>query len=145
MDEISLPDAMFDLVVCHNSTHQLSSMDRLELTIEELLRLTAPGGRIVVADYQRSTKPAFLRSLEERLRNTKPEIVPLLIPTFMAAFSKREFMSVLQLIPGIKSWSVTDAKPPVLTPGLQERVNSDPVRGHLMDYSSISLRADIQK
>lgn len=145
VDNIPLPDAMFDLVVCHNSTHQLSSVRRLRSTIQEFLRLTAPGGRIVIADYQRSTKPEFLRSLEERLRNTRPEIVPLLIPTFMAAFSKGEFMNVLQLILGIRSWSVTDAESPILTPKMQERVAADPVKGHLMDYSPISLRAVVQK
>lgn len=145
VDNIPFPDASFDLVVCHNSTHQLSSIDRLRLTMQEFLRLTAPGGRIVIADYQRSTKPEFLRSLEERLRNTRPEIVPLLIPTFMAAFSKGEFMKVLQSIPVIRSWSVTDAEPPILTPRMQERVEADPVKGHLMDYSPISLRAVVQK
>lgn len=144
-DNIPLPDASFDLVVCHNSTHQLSSVRKLRLTMQEFLRLTAPGGRIVIADYQRSTKPEFLRSLEERLRNTRPEIVPLLIPTFRAAFSKGEFMKVLQLIPDISSWSVTDAEPPILTPRMQERVEADPVKGHLMDYSPISLRAVVQK
>lgn len=145
VDNIPLPDARFDLIVCHNSTHQLASVRRLRLAMREFLRLTVPGGRVVIADYQRSTKPEFLRSLEERLRNTRPEIVPLLIPTFLAAFSKREFMKVLQSIPGIRSWSVTDAEPLILTPRMQERVEADPVKGHLMDYSPISLRAVVQK
>lgn len=145
VDDIPLPDAIFDLVVCHNSAHQLSSIRRLRLTIQEFLRITAPGGRIVIADYQRSTRHEFLRSLEERLRNTRPEIVPLLIPTFMAAFSKGEFMKVLRSIPDIRSWLVTDAEPPLLTPQMEERVETDPVKGHLMDYSPISMRVIIQK
>lgn len=145
VDNILLPDNMFDLVVCHNSTHQLSSIDKLRIALEEFLRITSPGGHIVIADYQRATTPEFLMALEERLQWTKPEIVPFLIPTFTAAFSKNEFTTVLQLIPGIQKWSVTDAQSPVLTSKMQKRVDADPVKGHLMDFSSISLRVIVQK
>lgn len=145
VDNIPLPDKTFDLVVCHNSTHQLSSIDRLHAVMEEFLRITVPGGHIVIADYQRATKPKFLKVLEERLQWTRPEIVPLLIPTFAAAFSKKEFNNVLQSIPGIQKWSVTNAQPPVLTPEMRERVDADPVKGHLMDFSPISLRVIVQK
>lgn len=145
VDNIPIPDNSFDLVVCHNSTHQLSSIDRLRVTIEEFLRLTAPGGHVVIADFQRGNTPEFLTALEERLRWTRPEIVPLLVPTFTAAFSKEEFENVLRSIPCAQNWSVTDAKAPILTPDLQKRVEKDPVKGHLMDYSPISLRVIIQK
>lgn len=145
VDNILLPDNMFDLVVCHNATHQLSSIGRLCIALEEFLRITAPGGHIVIADFQRATTPKFFKALEERLQWTKPEIVPLLIPSFTAAFSKEEFASVLQLIPGIQKWSVTDAQPPVLNQVMQERVEQDFVKGHLMDFSPISLRAIVQK
>lgn len=144
-DNIPLPDNTFDLVVCHNSTHQVASIGRLRLVMREFLRLTVPGGHVVIADYQRSTKPGFLDSLEERLQYTRPEIIPLLIPSFTAAFSQEEFRSVLGSLPGTESWSVTDAKPPLLNPRLRERVNADPVKGHLMDYSPISLRVIVQK
>lgn len=142
---ISDSDNMFDLVVCHNATHQLSSVDRLHVVMKEFLRITAPLGHIIIADYQRATTPEFFKALEERLQWTRPEIVPLLIPSFMAAFSKEEFGNVLSLIPDIKSWSITDAQPPVLNQVMQERVEQDFVKGHLMDYSPISLRAIVQK
>lgn len=144
-DNIPLPDGAFDLVVCHNSTHQVASIGRLRLVMREFLRLTVPGGHVVIADYQRSTNPGFLDSLKERLQYTRPEIIPLLIPSFTAAFSQEEFRSVLGSLPGTKSWSVTDAEPPLLNPRLRERVNADPVKGHLMDYSPISLRVIVQK
>lgn len=144
-DNIPLADSIFDLVVCHNSTHQIASISRLRLVMQEFLRLTAPGGHVVIADYQRSTKQGFLESLEERLQYTRPEIVPLLIPSFMAAFSQNEFRSVLGSLQDTEGWSVTDAEPPLLNPRLHERVKVDPVKGHLMDYSPISLRVIIQK
>ncbi len=145
VDNIPLQDNLFDLVICHNATHQLSNLDRLSIVMNEFLRITAPGGHIVIADYQRATTPEFFKALEERLRFTRPEIVPLLIPSFTAAFSKEEFSDVLRSMSGIKHWSVTDAQPPVLTPQMQERVDKDSVKGHIMDYSPISLRAIIQK
>jgi len=145
VDDIPLPDNMFDLVICHNATHQLSTLDRLGIVMKEFVRVTAPGGHTVIADYQRATTPDFLKALEERLQCTRPEIVPLLIPSFTAAFSKEEFGSVLASIPGIQEWSVTNAEPPILNDQLQKRVEADPVKGHLMDYSPISLRAIIQK
>lgn len=142
---IPLPDDMIDLIVCHNSTHQLSSNDSLPEVMKELLRITRPGGYVFIADYQRATTEEYFTKLDARLDCTKEKIVPLLIPSFRAAFSKEEFSSVLLSIPGIKSWSVTDAQPPVLNREWQERVNKDWVLGHLMDYSLISLRVIVQK
>jgi len=142
---IPLPNNMFDLVISHNATHQLSNLDRLGTVMKEFLRITAPGGHIVIADYQRATNHEFFKALGERLQRTRPEIVPLLIPSFTAAFSKQEFANVLASIPGIQKWSVTDAQPPTLTHQMQELVDKDPVKGHLMDYSPISLRAIVQK
>ena len=144
VDQIPLRD-FFDLVVCHNSTHQLESNEKLKKVMERFVRLTKPGGFIVIADYQRDTAPEFLAALEERLKWTKPKIVPLLIPTFQAAFSKEEFERILGLMQSIKSWSVTDARLPNLTPEMQARIDEDPVRGHVLDYSPISLRVIVQK
>lgn len=145
VDNILLPDNMFDLVICHNSTHQMANIDRLRTAMQEFLRITVPLGHVVIADYQRAITPEFLKALEERLQWTRPEIIPLLIPSFTAAFSKEEFNSVLGSIPGIKKWTVTNAEPPMLTPEMRKRVNEDPVKGHIMDYSSISLRVIVQK
>lgn len=138
------PANSFDLVVCHNSTHQLANIDRLCEAVKGFVRVTKPGGHVFIADYQRDSSPEFLSALEERLKWTKPEIVPLLVPTFLAAFSKAEFETVLQTIPGI-SWQISDAARPILSVAQQLRVDLDPVKGHLMDFSPISQRIIIQK
>lgn len=145
VEEIPISDNTFDLVISHNATHQMASVDRLSLAMREFVRITAPGGHVVIADYQRSTTPNFFRALEERLHFTRPEIVPLLIPSFTAAFSKAEFGSVICSIAGIRKFLVTDAEPPVLDQKMWQRVDADFVKGHLMDFSPISLRAIVQK
>jgi|GEM_PF-850576 ubiquinone/menaquinone biosynthesis C-methylase UbiE len=146
VERIALPDNQFDLVISHNSTHQMSSLERLREAMTEMFRLTKPGGSLLVADYQRNTSPEFLTALEERLRFTKPSIVPLLLPTFTAAFSKKEFSDVLRHLPGVSVWSVTDAEPPRnLSPWSKRRINRDPVKGHVLDFSPISLRAFARK
>lgn len=144
-ESTGLPTNLFDLVVCHNSTHQLSDLEKLTEVTEEFLRITAPGGHIIIADYQRATTPEFLTALEERLQCTRPEIVPLLLPTFLAAFSKEEFGAVLGSIPGIEQSWVFDAESPNLSEEMQRKIEADPVKGHLMDYSPISQRVIIRK
>lgn len=145
VDNILLPDNMFDLIIVHNATHQLSSLSRLSIVMEEFLRITTARGHIVIADYQRATTPEFFQALKDRLKFTKPEIVPLLIPSFTASFSKDEFTRVIKKMSGVMNWSVTNAQTPTLTADMQKRVNSDPVKGHLMDFSPISLLAIVQK
>lgn len=145
VDNIPLQDNLFDLIICHNATHQLSNLDRLGTVMKEFLRITAPLGHIVIADFQRATTPEFIKALEERAQCTKPDIVPLLIPSFTAAFSKEEFSDVLRSMSGMKRWSITDAQPPILDRKWQERIDADFVKGHLMDFSPISLRAIVQK
>lgn len=143
-DAIGIDDNRFDLVICHNSIHQLESMEKLDKVMKEFLRLAKSGGHIIIADYQRASSPEFLDALDERLRWTKPEIVPLLIPTFFAAFSKKEFEEVFSQMSGIKKWAVVDAPSPVLTSEMQERVNLDPVK-HILDFSPMSLRVIVKK
>src|SRR5260221_3866219 len=145
VNKIPLPNGSFDLVVCHNSTHQLSSVERLRDTIKEFLRLVKPGGFVFIADYQRNFSKEFIKALEERLRHTDPDIVPLLVPTFTAAFSKEEFESAISLQSDAQRWSITDAQQPNLTRNMRQRVNLDRNTGHLMDFSPISLRVIIQK
>lgn len=145
VSNIPLPDNHLDLVVSHNPTHQLSDLDRLSTVMREFLRITKSGRYVMIADYQRATTPDFFRALGERLEETRPEIVPLLIPSFTAAFSKEEFSDVLGSTLGIKRWSVTDAQPPVLSRKLRARVDADFVKGHLMDFSPISQRVIVQK
>lgn len=144
-EAIPVADNTFDLVVCHNSTHQLSDIDKLQAVTRELLRITAPGGHVVIADFQRGTTDEYFRAVEQRLIYTKPEIVPLLVPSLRAAFSRGEFAGVIGSIPGIRRWSVVDAQLPTLAPWMQQVVDEDPVKGHIMDFSPISLRAIVQK
>lgn len=145
VENIPVPDNTFDLVICHNATHQMANIDRLGMAMKEFVRITAPLGYVVIADYQRSTAPNFFRELEARLHCTRPEIVPLLIPSFTAAFSKAELGSVICSLPEIRKFLVTDAEPPTLTQKMWERIDADPIKGHLMDFSAISLRAIVQK
>jgi len=146
VDQIICPDDQFDLVVCHNSTHQLSDTEKLKRAMAEFVRITKPGGFILIADYQRNTDPDFIEALNERLKETKPEIVPLLLPTFTAAFSKAEFENVCREILGVESFLVEDAGfPNDLTPAMWEKVEADPVKGHILDFSPISLRVIAQK
>lgn len=146
VDQIPLEGNQFDLVVCHNSTHQLSDLKKLRKTMAEFIRITKPGGHILIADYQRSADPKFIEALNKRLKETKPEIVPLLLPTFTAAFSKEEFEGVCRQIEGISSFLVEDAQfPKDLTSDMWERVEGDLVKGHALDFSPISLRVIAQK
>lgn len=145
VDQMPIPDNSFDLVVCHNSTHQLSDIERLSDTMREFLRVTKPGGFILIADYQRSNGGDFKDALDERLRATRPDIVPLLIPTFTAAFSKDEFASAITSLEGVQNWAITDAQPPHLSRRMRQRVAADPVKGHFMDFSPISQRVVVQK
>lgn len=144
VDDMPVPDNQFDLVVCHNSTHQLADQEKLKKALAEMIRVTAPGGSVLIFDFQRRNDEEFVTALEERLTVTKPEIVPLLIPTFLAAFSKEQFQEVLETIPGI-SWQIKDAQMPQLELHEQEWVNRDPVKGHVLDRSPISLEVIIQK
>lgn len=143
--QIQLPDNSFDLVVCHNSTHQLKSFDRLKGVLQEFIRLTKSGGFVFIADFQRNTEPKFISSLDERLTWTKDKIKPLLKDTFLAAFSKNEFSKALETIPSIQKFSVTDAILPNLPQSIQIRLDLDPVKGHRLDFSPISLRVIAQK
>lgn len=145
VDNIPLQTDSFDLVVCHNSTHQLANENKLRNTIAEWIRITKPRGFIFIADYQRNTSPEFISALEERLTWTNPDIIPLLIPTFIASFSKKEFSRTVESVLGIQEFLVFDASLPELTPRMWERVNQDPFKGHVLDFSPISLRVIAQK
>lgn len=145
VESVPLPDNSFDLVVCHNATHQLSDVWKLGRTMSEFLRLTAPGGHVIVADYQRPTTPELVTAANDRLLFTAEGIVPLLIHSFRAAFSKEEFAAILGLIPEIAAASVSNAQSPVLSEEMSQIVEADPIKGHLMDFSPISQRLTIRK
>ncbi|EKD68155.1 MAG: hypothetical protein ACD_48C00054G0001 [uncultured bacterium] len=144
VDKIAAPDNTFDLVVVHNSTHQLSSEDRLQQALQEFVRVTKPGGWIVIADYQRGTSASFLTALEERLKWTKREIVQLLIDSMRGAFSLEQFRKALESLTNVQEFLVFDASLPTLTPDMLELVQQDPVR-HELDFSPLSLRAIARK
>ncbi len=145
VDEIPVKDDIFDLIVCHNSTHQLSDEEKLKKTLEELLRITKPGGHIVIADFQRDNTPAFKEALTQRLKVTREGVRDLLRDSFFAAFSKDEFENAIRSIPGVKNLDVIDAPTPILTPEQRIRVDQDFIKGHEMDFSPISQRVIIQK
>lgn len=145
VEAIPVADNSFDLVVCHNSIHQLHDEEKLRRSMAELLRVTAAAGHLVIADYQRSMDPGFADALEERLKETREDIVPLLVPTFQAAFSKTEFATALDGNPEVASLTIIDGAMPEVSELLQLRVDADPVKGHVLDFSPISQRVIVRK
>ena len=145
VDTLKVLDNTFDLVVCHNSTHQLENAEKLRKTLAEFMRVTKPNGWIVIADYQRNWTPKFINSLEDRLIWTRSDIIPLLLPTFQAAFTKEEFNDAVEATTGVQKWLVFDASLPTLSPEMLEKIEQDPVKGHVLDFSPISCRVCIQK
>lgn len=142
---IPIPDNSFDLVIVQNSLHQLSNIERLQAAIKEMVRLTALGGFIVIADYHRSNGPDFKQALARRLRATNPAVHQMLLDTFRAAWSIEEFLQVLNKIQGI-SFTINDGSIgfPVTTEK-QILMDADPFQGHVLDRSPITLFIDIER
>jgi ubiquinone/menaquinone biosynthesis C-methylase UbiE len=132
-------------VLCHNSLPQLENIGRLRQAIAEMLRVTKPGGYVVIADYQRSNSLAFKNALSQRLAETRPEIVQLLLDTFLAAWSKEEFESVISSLEAADEFQIEEARLPSITPAMFMRMIEDPVLGHVMDRSPISQLIIIRK
>lgn len=126
---IPFPDNSFDAAVCQNSWHQLFKPQE---AIKEMVRVLRPGGFGFIRDFQRDCNEGALR---ERLKHTKPEIVPLLLDSILASFTQQEFRRMIRgAMPAICIGLVIDAPSPR---GLSERVDQlieiDPVP-HWMDY-----------
>lgn len=55
-EDVPLPDASFDLVVCRMAAHHFSDLPR---ALREMTRLTRPGGHIAVIDMEGNEDPAL--------------------------------------------------------------------------------------
>jgi ubiquinone/menaquinone biosynthesis C-methylase UbiE len=67
-EQLPFADASFDLITCVRALHHIQSPTR---ALDEMVRLTAPGGRIVVEDFLADPDRASARRWEriERLRD----------------------------------------------------------------------------
>ena len=130
-------DGSFDLVVCHNTFHQLYDPPR---ALAEMVRVTKSGGEVHLFDFRRDIS---LELLASRIAYTKPTIWRDLANSICAALTKGEISAMLDQIPGIR-YSVTDAKPPIeLSDRARALIAADPIPHHL-DYR-ISQKVVIRK
>jgi len=69
-EQLPFDDASFDLVTCVNSLHHIARPPR---ALDEMARVLAPGGRIVLEDFIADDDPARARRWEEIERIRDPE------------------------------------------------------------------------
>jgi SAM-dependent methyltransferase len=69
-EQLPFPDASFDLVTCVNSLHHIARPPR---ALDEMARVLAPGGRIVLEDFIADDDPGRARRWEEIERIRDPE------------------------------------------------------------------------
>ena len=69
-EQLPFAAAAFDLVTCVNSLHHI---DRPARALDEMARVLAPGGRIVLEDFAPDPNPARARRWEEIERLRDPE------------------------------------------------------------------------
>jgi ubiquinone/menaquinone biosynthesis C-methylase UbiE len=76
-EQLPFPDAAFDLVTCVNSLHHIARPAR---ALDEMARVLAPGGRIVLEDFAPDPDPRRARRWEEIERLRDPEHGRLVAP-----------------------------------------------------------------
>lgn len=69
-EQLPFPDGAFDLVTCVNSLHHIARPPR---ALDEMARVLAPGGRIVLEDFIADDDPGRARRWEEIERIRDPE------------------------------------------------------------------------
>jgi ubiquinone/menaquinone biosynthesis C-methylase UbiE len=65
--DLGLPDASFDVVTCTLAVHHVPARKR-DLAVREMYRVTKPGGRLLVADFDPSRRPLPLHPGGRRMR-----------------------------------------------------------------------------
>ncbi|HYX83584.1 MAG TPA: class I SAM-dependent methyltransferase [Gaiellales bacterium] len=76
-EQLPFADASFELVTCVNSLHHIARPPR---ALDEMARVLAPGGRIVLEDFVSDPDPARARRWEEVERIRDPEHGRLMAP-----------------------------------------------------------------
>lgn len=74
--ELPLPDASFDVVTCTLAMHHIPARRR-EDALAEMYRVTRPGGRLLVADFDPSRPLLPLHPGAKRMRRAAAAVGPL--------------------------------------------------------------------
>lgn len=65
--ELDLPDSAFDVVTCTLALHHVPAQKR-DAAVREMCRVTKPGGRLLIADFDPSRRPLPLHRGGQRMR-----------------------------------------------------------------------------
>jgi len=74
--DLDLPDSSFDVVTCTLVLHHVPARKR-GAALREMYRVTKPGGRLLVADFDPSRRPLPLHPGGQRMRRAAATIGPL--------------------------------------------------------------------
>jgi ubiquinone/menaquinone biosynthesis C-methylase UbiE len=74
--DLDLPDASFDVVTCTLAMHHVPARKR-QAAFGEMYRVTKPGGRLLVADFDPSRRPLPLHPGGRRMRHAATTVGPL--------------------------------------------------------------------
>jgi ubiquinone/menaquinone biosynthesis C-methylase UbiE len=74
--ELGLPDASFDVVTCTLAVHHIPARKR-QAAFREMYRVTRPGGRLLVADFNPARRPLPMHPAARRMRRAAAAAGPL--------------------------------------------------------------------
>jgi ubiquinone/menaquinone biosynthesis C-methylase UbiE len=74
--DLDLPDSSFDVVTCTLAMHHVPARKR-ETAFREMYRVTKPGGRLLVADFDPARRPLPLHPGGQRMRRAAATVGPL--------------------------------------------------------------------
>lgn len=71
--DLALPDAAFDVVTCTLAMHHVPARKR-QVAFREMYRVTKPGGRLLVADFDPARRPLPLHPGGQRMRRASATV-----------------------------------------------------------------------
>ena len=74
--DLDLPDSSFDVITCTLAMHHVPARKR-EAAVREMYRVTKPGGRLLIADFDPSRRPLPLHPGGRRMRRASATVGPL--------------------------------------------------------------------